>query len=135
MEDIDAAFSQTLNRESTDSSASDTNSGDDDDDDAEKLSKSKTGNASPRSMRSASRITLSGLLNALDGVGAQEGRILFATTNKYGRVDIHLEFKLSSRYQARELFRCFYMPDSALEEGKKTIESDEDSGYSSDLKG
>ena len=65
-------------------------------------------------------MTLSGLLNALDGVGAQEGRILFATTNKYtsldpalsrpGRMDIHVEFKLASKYQATELYRRFYMP-------------------------
>ncbi|KAL1748780.1 P-loop containing nucleoside triphosphate hydrolase protein [Schizophyllum fasciatum] len=68
----------------------------------------------------ASRVSLSGLLNALDGVGAQEGRILFATTNHYealdpalcrpGRMDVHVEFKLASRYQARELFRHFYAP-------------------------
>ncbi len=68
------------------------------------------------------RITLSGLLNALDGVSAQEGRLLFATTNKYdsldpaltrpGRMDLHIEFKLASKFQARELYRCFYLPDS-----------------------
>lgn len=70
------------------------------------------------------RISLSGLLNALDGIGAQEGRLLFATTNKYnaldpalirpGRMDLHIEFKLASKYQARELYRCFYLPDSEL---------------------
>lgn len=75
-----------------------------------------------------SRITLSGLLNALDGIGAQEGRILFATTNNYGvldpalcrpgRMDEHVEFKLSSRVQAESLYQCFYMPDdeSCMEE-------------------
>ncbi|KAJ7934868.1 hypothetical protein B0H13DRAFT_1591288 [Mycena leptocephala] len=52
------------------------------------------------------RLSMSELLNALDGVGAQEGRILFATTNKYsaldpalcrpGRMDLHIEFKLAS---------------------------------------
>ncbi|KZT66896.1 P-loop containing nucleoside triphosphate hydrolase protein [Daedalea quercina L-15889] len=66
------------------------------------------------------RVTLSGLLNALDGIGAQEGRILFATTNNFsaldpalrrpGRMDVHVEFKLASKYQAGELFKCFYMP-------------------------
>ncbi len=35
----------------------------------------------------SSRITLSGLLNVLDGIGAQEGRILFATTNDYKALD------------------------------------------------
>ncbi len=59
-------------------------------------------------------VTLSGLLNALDGVDAKQGRILVATTNKYdsldealsrpGRMDVHIEFKLAAKYQARELF-------------------------------
>lgn len=92
-----------------------------------------------------SKISLSGLLNALDGVGAQEGRLLFATTNRYatldaalrrpGRMDVHVEFKLSSQYQAAELFRRFYMPeDSVNEEVEDTsndAESDKDSGYAS----
>ena len=34
-----------------------------------------------------SKITFSGLLNALDGVAAGEGRILFATTNHHNRLD------------------------------------------------
>jgi AAA+ superfamily predicted ATPase len=51
------------------------------------------------------------LLNALDGISAQEGRLLFATTNRYhtldpaltrpGRMDLHVEFRLASQYQAR----------------------------------
>lgn len=70
------------------------------------------------------RISLSGLLNALDGIGAQEGRLLFATTNKYssldpalcrpGRMDVHIEFKLASKHQAQELYRRFYLPDSEI---------------------
>lgn len=65
-------------------------------------------------------VTLSGVLNALDGVGAQEGRILITTTNKYraldpalvrpGRLDVHLEFKNASKYQAKKLFSRFYLP-------------------------
>jgi len=91
------------------------------------------------------RISLSGLLNALDGVGAQEGRILYATTNKYtaldpalcrpGRMDIHVEFKLASKFQAQELFRCFYLPsDDAADDvdDDDQIEKESlDSGYSS----
>jgi chaperone BCS1 len=88
-----------------------------------------------------SRVSLSGLLNALDGVGAQEGRILFATTNKYasldpalcrpGRMDIHVEFKLASKYQARELYRCFYLPVEDLEADGKEEKQGSDSGYAS----
>ncbi|KAJ3566491.1 hypothetical protein NP233_g6980 [Leucocoprinus birnbaumii] len=69
-----------------------------------------------------SHVTLSGLLNALDGVAAQEGRLLYATTNKYealdpalirpGRMDLHIEFKAASKYQAQELYRCFFLPDA-----------------------
>ncbi|KAF9028907.1 P-loop containing nucleoside triphosphate hydrolase protein [Hymenopellis radicata] len=65
-------------------------------------------------------VSLSGLLNALDGIGAKEGRILFATTNKYesldkalsrpGRMDLHVEFKLAAKYQAEGLFKRFYNP-------------------------
>ena len=110
MEDIDAAFSQTVNRE--------------EDNETSPSGGHRENHRKPPS--STSRITLSGLLNALDGVGAQEGRILFATTNKYnaldpalcrpGRMDIHVEFKLASKYQARELYRCFYFPDAEQEE-------------------
>ncbi|KAH9893419.1 P-loop containing nucleoside triphosphate hydrolase protein [Cubamyces lactineus] len=79
-------------------------------------------------------VTLSGLLNALDGIAAQEGRILFATTNDYsaldpallrpGRLDLHIEFHLASEYQARELFRRFYAAadDSGSSDAKNVDE-------------
>lgn len=132
MEDIDAAFSQTLNREP-------------DNDDKDENDPKKDDQKKQPPPPSTSRITLSGLLNALDGVAAQEGRILFATTNKYssldpalcrpGRMDIHIEFKLASKYQALELYRCFYLPDADEEdEGGKKSKKDKDasdSGYSS----
>ena len=82
------------------------------------------------------RVTLSGLLNALDGIGAQEGRILFATTNRYGaldpalirpgRMDLHIEFKLASKDQARGLFEAFYSPPSAPEDALDEKYSDDD---------
>ncbi|KAH9976014.1 hypothetical protein BGW80DRAFT_75813 [Lactifluus volemus] len=80
-----------------------------------------------------SKITLSGLLNALDGISAQEGRLLFATTNRYhtpdpaltrpGRMDLHVEFRLASQYQAKELYRHFYAPDPPK---KAMVDGDED---------
>lgn len=146
MEDIDAAFSQVMNREEPE----------EDEEKPDKLKNPEDRNKAQPPPPSTSRISLSGLLNALDGVGAQEGRILFATTNKYksldpalcrpGRMDIHIEFKLASQYQARELYRCFYLPDSEREkdEAEKKARSpedvlasddaddgDDDSGYSS----
>lgn len=83
-------------------------------------------------------------MNALDGVSAQEGRLLFATTNRYdvldpaltrpGRMDLHVEFQLASRFQAQEMFRRFYVPDNgssdvAVEEDEQTEKESVDSGY------
>jgi chaperone BCS1 len=110
MEDIDAAFHSGITRGQEVEPSSDDGDG------------SGTANAPSGPQGSpVSRVTLSGLLNALDGVGAQEGRILFATTNRYqtlddalirpGRLDLHIEFKHASTLQAEQLFRTFYQPD------------------------
>jgi len=63
-------------------------------------------------------VTLSGLLNALDGVSSREGRVLFLTTNhpdrldpaliRPGRVDLKLELGHAVPDQARRLFLWFY---------------------------
>ncbi|KAF8695643.1 P-loop containing nucleoside triphosphate hydrolase protein, partial [Rhizoctonia solani] len=65
-----------------------------------------------------SGVTLSGLLNTIDGVQAQEGRLLFATTNhperldpalsRPGRMDVKIEYSHATRWQAEQLFRLFY---------------------------
>ncbi|THU79347.1 P-loop containing nucleoside triphosphate hydrolase protein [Dendrothele bispora CBS 962.96] len=164
MEDIDAAFTNGLSR--------DFDEEDEDEAAVKKINEAQapepaidvnqnanvnSNNGNKPGNGTGSRVTLSGLLNALDGIGAQEGRILFATTNKYasldpalcrpGRMDLHIEFKLASKYQARGLFRQFYHPyekfDEVMEEdedevdeelkGEKTKEKEEhsDSGYSS----
>ncbi|KAK8141919.1 hypothetical protein G3M48_009680 [Beauveria asiatica] len=63
-----------------------------------------------------SSVTLSGLLNAIDGVGSVEGRVLIMTTNhvdrldRPGRVDKMVEFGLANREMLLELFRYIYMP-------------------------
>lgn len=69
----------------------------------------------------ANKVTFSGLLNAIDGVAAGEGRILFATTNhldrldpaliRPGRIDRQIEIGLATRDQARRLFARFF-PDA-----------------------
>ncbi|PFH50240.1 hypothetical protein AMATHDRAFT_48054 [Amanita thiersii Skay4041] len=110
MEDIDAALTQSITREKDTEVENDP------------LKDPRKPQQPPGQNSSLSRVSLSGLLNALDGVSAQEGRILFATTNKYtsldpalcrpGRMDVHIEFKLASKYQARELYRTFYVPES-----------------------
>ncbi|KAI8983812.1 P-loop containing nucleoside triphosphate hydrolase protein [Pilobolus umbonatus] len=63
-------------------------------------------------------ITFSGLLNAIDGVAAQEGRILCMTTNhldrlddaliRPGRIDVRIHFGNATSKQAHELFTKFY---------------------------
>ncbi|KAG6911034.1 hypothetical protein DXG01_005450 [Tephrocybe rancida] len=123
MEDIDAAFTHGVSR-----------GGMTERDDDENAKKTNTPGGQPPPGTppppTSSRLSLSGLLNALDGVGAQEGRILFATTNRYsaldqalcrpGRMDLHIEFKNASKYQARELFSRFYLP-TPQDEGKDAI--------------
>ncbi|KAK1687851.1 BCS1 N terminal-domain-containing protein [Colletotrichum godetiae] len=68
-------------------------------------------------------ISLSGLLNAIDGVASQEGRILVMTTNKPesldealirpGRVDLQVGFTNATPAQATELFQRMYEADGA----------------------
>lgn len=70
-------------------------------------------------------VTLSGLLNAIDGVGAQEGRLLFMTTNfverldealvRQGRVDVKFHLGKATRKAAGQLFDQFY--ESSLADG------------------
>ncbi|KAI7524584.1 hypothetical protein KC331_g18001 [Hortaea werneckii] len=63
-------------------------------------------------------ISLSGLLNAIDGVASHEGRVLIMTTNhpdqldaalvRPGRVDRKVEFRLALKDQIQELFVRMY---------------------------
>jgi chaperone BCS1 len=67
---------------------------------------------------SSSSISLATLLNAIDGVGAQEGRILIMTTNaprildkaliRPGRVDLHIKFELPRRQELEDIFLSMY---------------------------
>jgi len=68
-----------------------------------------------------SSVTRSGLLNAMDGVAAVEGRVLFMTSNcpgeldaaflRPGRVDVRKHFRQATSYHAIEMFRKFF-PDA-----------------------
>ncbi|KAF4571151.1 hypothetical protein EYR36_008479 [Pleurotus pulmonarius] len=79
------------------------------------------GNPNPQK-RSA--VTMSGLLNVLDGVDSEEGKIFMATTNyvdrldaalmRPGRIDMKIQYDLASQRQAAALFnRFFTSPDEA----------------------
>ncbi|KAB5542920.1 BCS1 N terminal-domain-containing protein [Coniochaeta sp. 2T2.1] len=66
------------------------------------------------------RLSLSGLLNILDGVASQEGRVLIMTTNhiekldkaliRPGRVDMIVKFDRSDRDMTAAIFRAIYAP-------------------------
>ncbi|KAJ3453432.1 hypothetical protein MRS44_017679 [Fusarium solani] len=95
LEDIDAAGATCSRDPDTEGSDSDTDS---------------------RSRRRG--VTLSGLLNVLDGVASQEDRVLIMTTNhpkkldealtRPGRVDFKVEFQLADRGIAREIYRFMF---------------------------
>ncbi|KLU88759.1 hypothetical protein MAPG_07743 [Magnaporthiopsis poae ATCC 64411] len=65
-------------------------------------------------------ISLSGLLNAIDGVASHEGRVLIMTTNRPevldealirpGRIDLQVAFSNATQDQACELFQRMYEP-------------------------
>ena len=151
MEDIDAAFTHGLTRDATDTELEDFRRRDslrrdrddlEDDDTDDDEGQGRGRNLGNSSSGTSSRITLSGLLNALDGISAQEGRLLFATTNRYhkldsaltrpGRMDLHVEFRLASQYQARELYKRFYLPDApdnVMEDDDQDDGASDDSGY------
>ena len=67
-------------------------------------------------------ISLSGLLNAIDGVASHEGRVLVMTTNypeklddaliRPGRVDMKVAFKMASTTQIRKIFIRMYSADA-----------------------
>ncbi|THH08395.1 hypothetical protein EW146_g9003 [Bondarzewia mesenterica] len=100
LEDLDAAFTRSVSRDS---------------------SSTGTPTATVKTATEAndgSTLSLSGLLNSLDGVAAAEGRLLFATTNhierldpalsRPGRMDVWVNFKNATKWQAEGIFKCFF---------------------------
>jgi len=75
---------------------------------------------------SHSKITFSGLLNALDGVGSSTGQIFILTTNirdqldpaliRCGRVDLQIEFKHAVDEQVVQMWKAFYPSSPDLSE-------------------
>lgn len=71
------------------------------------------------------KVTLSGLLNALDGVSSADGRVVFMTTNhverldpaliRPGRADLRLELTAPTSEQALRLF-CRFFPEATPEQ-------------------
>ncbi|KAF5353490.1 hypothetical protein D9756_007928 [Leucocoprinus leucothites] len=81
-------------------------------------------------------VTLSGLLNILDGVASQEGVLFFATTNhiedldnaliRPGRIDKKIQYYHSARPQATALFKRFFPISHCAPESAKEGASDEE---------
>ncbi|KAF8141397.1 P-loop containing nucleoside triphosphate hydrolase protein [Boletus edulis] len=102
LEDLDAAFTRSVSRDSLSTGVPAT-------------STSTTNNSDTND---GSTLSLSGLLNSLDGVAAAEGRLLFATTNhierldpalsRPGRMDVWVNFTHATKWQAEGIFKCFF---------------------------
>jgi mitochondrial chaperone BCS1 len=74
--------------------------------------------ANTRAMSKNSKLSFSGILNALDGVASHEGHIVIMTTNhrerldkaliRKGRIDLEVEVKPASKDQMEKMFTFFY---------------------------
>ncbi|KAF9586319.1 hypothetical protein BGW38_006941 [Lunasporangiospora selenospora] len=90
----------------------------------------------------SSGITFSGLLNSVDGVSAQEGRILCMTTNhlerldealiRPGRVDVRAKFGKATQSQAKELFTKFFPQSVSVSTAHSSAESSKSIDISAD---
>jgi chaperone BCS1 len=79
-----------------------------------------TGSPSKQSKPTSGKVSLSALLNVIDGVGSQEGRILIMTTNhitrldealiRPGRVDKKVKLGLADNQMAADLFCLVFKP-------------------------
>lgn len=79
------------------------------------------------------RVTLSGILNVLDGVASSEERILFMTTNyperldpaltRPGRVDMKFYIGYASDGQLSKAFERFYPPEGGAPTGEDFVEA------------
>ncbi|THG96922.1 hypothetical protein EW026_g5002 [Hermanssonia centrifuga] len=126
LEDLDAAFTRGVSRDESSTGAP---------------TKSTAANAKEKEETkddSASTLSLSGLLNSLDGVAAAEGRLLFATTNhierldpalsRPGRMDVWINFKNATKWQAEGIFQCFFPAKKAATAPSESDTSKEATG-------
>jgi chaperone BCS1 len=102
LEDLDAAFTRSVSRDEKSTGAP----------------TAATKETAEKEASDGSTLSLSGLLNSLDGVAAAEGRLLFATTNhierldpalsRPGRMDVWVNFTHATKWQAEGIFKCFF---------------------------
>ncbi|KAJ7027914.1 hypothetical protein C8F04DRAFT_1121106 [Mycena alexandri] len=106
LEDLDAAFTRSVSRDSNSTGA------------PTSTTTTSSTNQTTTAESDGSTLSLSGLLNSLDGVAAAEGRLLFATTNhierldpalsRPGRMDVWVNFTHATKWQAEGIFKCFF---------------------------
>ncbi|KAL5373610.1 hypothetical protein PMIN06_012491 [Paraphaeosphaeria minitans] len=92
-----------------------------------------------RPQKSAGKVSLSTLLNVLDGISSSEGRVLIMTTNhiehldpaliRPGRADMRVEFQLADRDMIIQLFFFIYgsEPSNLIQRDGSEDSADEDS--------
>jgi chaperone BCS1 len=107
--------------------------GHDDDDDSDDNENSDDDDDIPPPKGGETQITMSGLLNVLDGIAAKEGRVLIMTTNcpknlddalvRPGRVDMKVQFTLCSHEQITDMFMRIHSADVARTGQKSSSES------------
>jgi mitochondrial chaperone BCS1 len=133
LEDLDAAFTRSTSR---DDGATGSPDKDKDKEQGPQENPSSSSSSSRRrkdQLSDVNTLSLSGLLNALDGVAAAEGRLLFATTNhlerldpalsRPGRMDVWIEFRNASKWQAENLFRNFFPSSAGVDDGEEVDEA------------
>jgi chaperone BCS1 len=91
--------------------------------DAMRITKSRVETKKDGQPSSIALTTLSGLLNAIDGVAAPEGRLLVMTSNhperldpaliRPGRIDLHERFELLGPAEVRRMFLRFHPGETA----------------------
>ncbi|KAK6346737.1 hypothetical protein TWF696_006849 [Orbilia brochopaga] len=109
----------------------------DDDEDAEEDIKKREERKKLQAFKQESTVTLSGLLNAIDGISSHEGRILIMTTNyrqlldealiRPGRVDMEIKFDFADIEVLEGVFKGVYadpddLPDFIRGKEKMTEE-------------
>lgn len=142
LEDLDAAFTRSVTRDDGSTGSPDNkNSDSNNNNNSSSSNNDNSHSSSSRSRRhkdpisDVNTLSLSGLLNALDGVAAAEGRLLFATTNhlerldpalsRPGRMDVWIEFKNATKWQAEALFKNFF-PSTNEDDGTEEDVSEAD---------
>ncbi|QKX55252.1 uncharacterized protein TRUGW13939_02344 [Talaromyces rugulosus] len=136
LEDVDAAGVANKRESTTTNSNSDNSSSTTSSDNSKDSSENKPQNSdeekkSDDETPAHQGVSLSALLNIIDGVASSEGRILVMTTNhiekldsallRPGRVDMTIAFGYSDRETIRNLFLAIYAPLECESNNKKAI--------------